>query len=61
MSGIVAAMQKLDTLELNRGSAGNCSVRTSQGFLITPSGVPSELLREEMLVPMTVSGTVVKV
>ena len=61
MSGIVAAMQKLDTLGLNRGSAGNCSVRTSQGFLITPSGVPSELLREEMLVPMTVSGTVVKV
>ncbi len=58
MSGIVAAMNKLDALGLNRGSAGNCSVRTSEGFLITPSGVPSESLTEEMLVPMTVSGMV---
>jgi L-fuculose-phosphate aldolase len=61
MSGIVAAMKKLDALGLNRGSAGNCSIRTPEGFLITPSGIPSELLTEEMLVSMTVSGTVVKV
>ncbi len=58
MSGIVAAMKKLDALGLNRGSAGNCSVRTPEGFLITPSGVPSDLLSEDLLVPMTVSGTV---
>jgi L-fuculose-phosphate aldolase len=61
MSGIVAAMKRLNALGLNRGSAGNCSVRIGEGFLITPSGVPSESLTDEILVPMTVSGTVVKV
>jgi L-fuculose-phosphate aldolase len=61
MSGIVAAMRRLDALGLNRGSAGNCSVRNSSGFSITPSGVPSESLTEDMLVSMTVSGTVVRV
>jgi L-fuculose-phosphate aldolase len=58
MSGIVAAIRRLDALGLNRGSAGNCSVRTSEGFLITPSGVPSESLTEEMLVLMGLEGAV---
>lgn len=56
MSGIVAAMKTLDRLGLNRGSAGNCSVRTASGFLVTPSGIPSEALSEEMLVSMDQDG-----
>jgi L-fuculose-phosphate aldolase len=58
MSGIVAAMKRLDVLGLNRGSAGNCSVRTSEGFLVTPSGVPSESLTEDLLVSMSLEGAV---
>lgn len=53
---IVSAMQRLDALGLNRGASGNCSARTSDGFLITPSGVPPEELTETAIVAMCLSG-----
>jgi L-fuculose-phosphate aldolase len=52
---IVHVMQRLDTLGLNRGSSGNCSVREhepQESFLITPSGVPAEKLDAAMIVRM---------
>ena len=52
---VVLVMRRLDVLGLNRGASGNCSVRTSDGFLITPSGVPPEELTETDLVPMQLS------
>ncbi len=49
-AALVAGMQRLERLGLNRGTAGNLSVRTPQGFLVTPSGVaPGELLPEAMV------------
>ena len=35
---VVAAVQRLDALGLNRGSTGNVSVRQDDGMLITPTG-----------------------
>ena len=54
-NSIVSAMQRLDALGLNRGASGNCSIRTSIGFLITPSGIPPENLTEASMVTMSLS------
>ena len=45
---------------LNQGTAGNCSVRCPQtdGFLVTPSGMPSEAMTPEAMVLMSISGEV---
>ncbi len=37
---LLAVSQKLVELGLNKGTAGNASVRCTDGFLVTPSGVP---------------------
>jgi L-fuculose-phosphate aldolase len=47
--GIVAAVQRLDTLGLNRGSTGNVSVRFEQGMLITPTGMGAELTPDDVV------------
>lgn len=41
---------------INQGSAGNISVRTAGGFLITPSGVAYERMRPEDMVQMDLEG-----
>ena len=42
---IVAALRRLDTLGLNRGSTGNVSHRLGEGMLITPTGMGADELR----------------
>ncbi|MGC2857289.1 class II aldolase/adducin family protein [Novispirillum sp. DQ9] len=49
----------LGRLGLNKGTAGNISVRTGDGFLITPSGVPAEKLCPADIVLMEFDGTVI--
>lgn len=39
---LVAAVQRLDALGMNRGSTGNVSVRSGQGMLITPTGMGAD-------------------
>lgn len=53
--------KKLSELGLNRGTSGNCSVRTQdeQIFLITPSGISIEHLQTEHMVKMNLQGEVV--
>ncbi len=41
---------------LNRGSSGNVSARTAEGFLITPSGVPSAGVSADQIVAMDLAG-----
>jgi L-fuculose-phosphate aldolase len=55
----VSAMRRLDSIGMNRGSSGNCSIRITSGFLITPSGIPVEALKEELLVEMSLEGEAV--
>lgn len=54
---IVAALQRLDALGLNRGSTGNLSHRCGAGMLITPTGMGADELRPEDLVWLGDDGT----
>ncbi|MBU6259736.1 MAG: class II aldolase/adducin family protein [Burkholderiales bacterium] len=49
-AAIVAAVQRLDALGMNRGSTGNCSHRLGAGMLITPTGMGADELRPRDLV-----------
>ncbi len=53
--------QKLAELGLNKGTSGNCSVRTGQnnrdGFLITPSGMAVEDMTPASMVHMQLDGS----
>ena len=49
---LVDASREAEALRLNAGTSGNISVRTDKGMLITPTGVPSKSLRNEMIVEM---------
>lgn len=49
---------KLSALGLNKGTSGNCSVRTDDGFLVTPSGMAVEDMVPANMVQMQFDGTV---
>ncbi len=57
---LVAAARRLDTLGLNRGTAGNVSVRCAlpgrDGYLITPSGMPPAEIHASDIVAMPIGG-----
>ena len=55
---VVAAVQRLDALGMNRGSTGNVSARQGQGMLITPTGMGAEGLRPQDLVWVGFDGSV---
>ena len=56
----LAAMRRLDTLGLNRGSTGNLSLRASAGgFWITPTGMPAEELGADDFVHLADDGSVI--
>ena len=45
---------------LSVGTSGNLSARTSRGYLITPTGVPYQQLKEADIVEMDLQGNVVQ-
>jgi L-fuculose-phosphate aldolase len=49
---LITLCQELDRLGLIKGTAGNVSIRTEQGMLITPSGQSNERLSADDLVLM---------
>ena len=53
------AIIKLNTLGLNHGATGNCSIRKEEGFLISPSGISNDSLKSEHIVSMKMDGTLV--
>jgi len=55
-AALVTACRELAAAGLNRGATGNLSVRTEQGLLITPSGVPARALRPAQMVPIGADG-----
>lgn len=55
---LLAAVQRLDTLGMNRGSTGNVSARWCQGMLITPTGMGADDLRAQDLVWVGWDGSV---
>ena len=54
---IVAAARGMSALGLNEGTAGNVSVRWSDGLLITPSGLPYDAMTPEDIVFLRRDGT----
>ena len=54
---LLTAARNLSLLGLNKGTSGNASIRLSDGFLITPSGMPAEQLSESSMVYMQWDGT----
>lgn len=54
---LVSISQKLVSMGLNKGTAGNVSVRCEDGFLITPSGVAPENLTAKAIVKMQFDGS----
>ena len=53
------AIIKLNTLGLNHGATGNCSIRKEEGFLISPCGISNDSLKSEHIVLMRMDGTLV--
>lgn len=53
---LLQAAQDMAQAGLNKGTSGNASIRLEDGFLITPSGVPAELLVTNSLVYMDWQG-----
>ncbi|MFM2396829.1 MAG: hypothetical protein RLZZ144_79 [Pseudomonadota bacterium] len=59
-SSLLETSRQLVALGLNRGTAGNASVRDGAHILITPSALPVAEMTEQDLVLLTADGTVVQ-
>ena len=57
---IIETVITFNTSGLSTGTSGNLSVRTSRGFLITPTGIPYLQLREADIVEMDMQGNVIQ-
>jgi L-fuculose-phosphate aldolase len=54
---IVARCRELNERGINQGTSGNISARCGEGFLISPSAFPYELMQAEHVVPMRFDGS----
>jgi L-fuculose-phosphate aldolase len=54
---LLTTAQKLMELGLNKGTAGNCSVRSGDDFLVTPSGMAVEDMTADSMVKMQFDGS----
>lgn len=54
---MVEICRRMNASGINQGTAGNLSVRTPDGFLITPSSLPYDVMTPEDLVEMDFDGT----
>ena len=55
---IVATCRRMNALGINQGTSGNVSARVHGGLLITPSGVPYDMLKPEGIVMLAPDGDV---
>ncbi|MBI5509268.1 MAG: class II aldolase/adducin family protein [Deltaproteobacteria bacterium] len=56
---IIETARRMQVVGLNQGTSGNLSVRVDDRFLVTPSGVPYDLMQEDEIVEMRLDGQVV--
>jgi L-fuculose-phosphate aldolase len=56
-AAIVETCRKMERAGINQGTAGNVSVRHGEGFLVTPSSLPYDLMTPEDIVEMAWDGT----
>jgi len=55
-TAIVSTAGRMNALGINRGTSGNVSARTGEGFLITPSGMAYDSMQPEDIVRVTSAG-----
>ena len=60
VKAIISAYKKLDSIGLNRGASGNISIKTHNGFLITPSGLNVEKMSANNIVELNFDGVPLK-
>ena len=53
---IIDACREMSAVGINQGTSGNISVRTEDGILLTPSGVPYDTMQPDDIVAMTWDG-----
>ena len=58
-SELIAYAIELNKHGLNRGSSGNISIRSKNGFLITPSGLTPFELKNKSIVEMDLEGNII--
>jgi len=56
---MVETCRKMNSSGINQGTAGNLSVRAGDGFLLTPSGLPYDVMTVDDIVDMAFDGTYV--
>ncbi len=56
-SELIATARAMQPAGLNRSTAGNVSVRSSDGFYITPTGMPYDALRDDDIPLMALDGS----
>jgi L-fuculose-phosphate aldolase len=54
---IIDACRRMNALGINQGTSGNISVRHGDGMLITPTGLPYDLMTPEQIVFMGMDGS----
>jgi L-fuculose-phosphate aldolase len=54
---MVDTCRKMNSSGINQGTAGNLSMRVTDGFLITPSSLPYDAMQPEDIVEMAFDGT----
>jgi L-fuculose-phosphate aldolase len=54
---MVAICRRMNSSGINQGTAGNLSVRSGKGFLITPSGLPYDTMTPDDIVEMDFDGS----
>jgi L-fuculose-phosphate aldolase len=57
-ASLIELMLELERIGLNRGTSGNCSIRSQQGFFVTPSGILNADLTPKSIVEMNLEGDV---
>ncbi|TMJ33918.1 MAG: class II aldolase, partial [Alphaproteobacteria bacterium] len=53
---VISVCRQMNGLGINQGTSGNVSARTDEGFLITASGVPYDVMDLEHIVEMDLDG-----
>ena len=53
---LVQALRSMNALGINSGTSGNVSVRSGDGMLISPTGIPYDQLQPEQIVRMDLDG-----
>lgn len=53
---MLAACREMNRLGINQGTSGNVSVRVPGGFLVTPTGIPYDVLSPALMVEMDFGG-----